>query len=216
MAFYQQLMDVVCYEKYEGSVVNIVSGLPRSGTSMMMQLLHRGGMSVLTDSVRQSDSRNPFGYMELEATKTPLSYDQWLQEANGKVVKVVSRFVPFLPSTYCYNVVFMCRDLNAVIRSQRDMAQHYSDTLWNENDAGKLAEIYQKHLGEVVSWIHSRPNIRLHQVSYEDILISPREVLNEVADFFKPYPLNVDNMLEGVSGKLDHSSQTRSRSHEQS
>ena len=44
----------------------VVSGLPRSGTSMMMKMLEVGRQPILTDNLREADANNPNGYYEFE------------------------------------------------------------------------------------------------------------------------------------------------------
>jgi hypothetical protein len=109
-----------------GAPITVVSGLPRSGTSMMMQMLEAGGMQLLTDGVRQADEQNPKGYYELEAVKgldkgedTP-----WLADARGKAVKIISFLLTWLPDTYDYGVIFMERNLDEVVMSQNAMLRH--------------------------------------------------------------------------------------------
>ena len=72
--------------------ITIVSGIPRSGTSMMMRMLERGGLEPLTDAEREADLDNPNGYYELEAVKTTRDNADWLNDAPGKAVKMVLQF----------------------------------------------------------------------------------------------------------------------------
>src|SRR5574337_153211 len=99
-------------------VITIVSGLPRSGTSMMMQMLHRGGIPAVTDEIRSADEDNPKGYYEFEPVKKTKEDASWLARAGGKVVKMVYRLLYDLPGDYAYHVVFMRRNLREVIASQ--------------------------------------------------------------------------------------------------
>src|SRR5205809_5271301 len=96
----------------------VVSGLPRSGTSLMMQLLHAGGIPALTDHIRAPDTDNPRGYFEFERVKKVKEDAAWLPDARGKVVKMVSQLLYDLPATERYRVVFMERDLEEVLASQ--------------------------------------------------------------------------------------------------
>src|SRR5687767_8101595 len=99
----------------------VVSGLPRSGTSMMMNMLRAGGLELLVDDRRTSDEDNPEGYFELEAVKKTHLDSSWVDAAPGKLVKVVSEHLRQLPSTHTYRVVFMRRKLDEVLASQRQM-----------------------------------------------------------------------------------------------
>ena len=98
-------------------VITIVSGLPRSGTSLMMQMLEAGGMPVLTDGIRDADEDNPRGYYELEAVKRTKDDPAWLHGAPGKVVKMIYLLLYDLPTTYNYRIIFMRRPLSEVVAS---------------------------------------------------------------------------------------------------
>ncbi|HNY87520.1 MAG TPA: hypothetical protein PKN23_13545, partial [Candidatus Hydrogenedentes bacterium] len=99
----------------------VVSGLPRSGTSMMMRMLAAGGMPLFTDGVRAADSDNPLGYFEHEAVKRLREDASWVPGAAGKAVKVVSALLPALPEGFQYRVILMRRPLEEVLASQRRM-----------------------------------------------------------------------------------------------
>ena len=99
----------------------VVSGLPRSGTSMMMKMLEAGGLTPLTDGQREADEDNLGGYYEFEQVKKMAQDSGWLEEARGKVVKVISRLLYDLPKTYHYRVIFMQRHLDEVLASQQQM-----------------------------------------------------------------------------------------------
>lgn len=109
--------------KPERSFVTIVTGLPRSGTSMMMQMLNAAGLHPLTDQLRQADEDNPRGYFELEAATRLRDNPEWVADAQGKLIKVVAQLVPWLPQGVPYRVVFMQRDIDEVLSSQRKMLQ---------------------------------------------------------------------------------------------
>ena len=104
----------------KGEVV-IVSGLPRSGTSMMMQILDAAGMDILTDQNRKADENNPKGYYEYDPVKKLMVDKSWLPNAKGKVVKVIAQLLPYLPSNYDYKVIFMRREMGEVLKSQQIM-----------------------------------------------------------------------------------------------
>src|SRR5215207_9218271 len=85
--------------------VVIVSGLPRSGTSMMMRMLAEGGLPVLTDELRGADDDNPQGYLELEVVRQLKEGNvRWLENAQGKAVKVISSLLDYLPREYPYKI----------------------------------------------------------------------------------------------------------------
>ena len=104
-----------------GQIITVVSGLPRSGTSLMMQLLSAAGRAALTDGKRDDDEDNPLGYFELEQARELAKDASWIPQARGKVVKIVAQLLPFLPPGQHYNVVFMERNMAEVIASQNAM-----------------------------------------------------------------------------------------------
>ena len=125
--------------------VIIVSGLPRSGTSMMMKMLEAGGQVILTDNLREADANNPKGYYEFERVKQMKDGDlAWLSDAVGKVVKIVTGLIMFLPSSYNYKIIFMRRDLNEILSSQKKMLGRLGKEDDNIPD-DKMAKVYEEH-----------------------------------------------------------------------
>src|SRR6516165_1289807 len=103
------------------SEIVIVSGLPRSGTSLMMQMLDHGGVPVVTDHIRSADTDNPKGYYEFEQVKTIKRDTSWLPATRGKAFKMVSQLLYDLPPGETYRIIFMERDLDEVLLSQEKM-----------------------------------------------------------------------------------------------
>lgn len=167
-----------------GLPIVVVSGLPRSGTSLMMQMLQAGGMTILTDAVRTPDGSNPKGYFELEAVKdldkgTPAA---WLPGARGKAVKIVSSLVRFLPGTYDYRVVFMRRGLDEVIASQNAMLAARGV----EPDATKDEQVkqrYRAHVDDTLRLLARRRNVSLLVVDHAEAIAAPGETARRVSDF---------------------------------
>jgi hypothetical protein len=163
--------------------VIIVSGLPRSGTSMMMKMLEAGGQVILTDNLREADANNPKGYYEFERVKQMKDGDLvWLSEAVGKVVKIVTGLIMFLPSGYNYKIIFMRRDLNEILSSQKKMLGRLGKEDDNIPD-DKMAKVYEEHLKEVRGWLIRQPNIETLYVNYNSMVKDPTEALNKVNDF---------------------------------
>ena len=106
----------------------VVSGLPRSGTSLMMQMLAAGGVEVVTDHVRTADTDNPRGYYEFELVKKIKQDASWLPEARGKAVKMVSQLLYDLPAGEKYRIIFLERDLDEVLVSQEKMLERLGRT----------------------------------------------------------------------------------------
>jgi hypothetical protein len=162
--------------------INIVSGLPRSGTSVMMQMLDAGGLDALTDHVRAKDEDNPRGYFEFEAVKRTKHDASWLGEAGGRVVKMVHVLLYDLPPDRPYRVVFMKRDLREVVRSQSVMLRRRGTTGANLTDE-QLMEAYEGQLGKIEAWLADRPNFRVLYVSYNELMENPAGAAKSVNDF---------------------------------
>lgn len=162
--------------------LTIVSGLPRSGTSMMMQMLDQGGMPALTDHVRTADEDNPKGYYEFEAVKRLSEDASWVAAAQGKVVKMVYRLLYDLPSSHEYRVVFMRRDLREVISSQEVMLER-SGKPSGDVPPDKLSAIYEKELRDVESWLERQPNFQVLYVNHREVLEHPQEVAESLNAF---------------------------------
>src|SRR5262249_12242648 len=151
--------------------ITVVSGLPRSGTSMMMNILTAGGIQALTDGERLPDESNPKGYFELEKVKYLGRDRSFLSDAVGRVVTVVSPMLKHLSPAYDYRVIFMERNINEMLASQRQMMIRRGELAPDDDE--KMAAIYARHLQDVKSWLSLQHNIEVIYVSYNDILSSP-------------------------------------------
>jgi len=173
--------------------ITIVSGLPRSGTSAMMQMLQAGGLPLLVDDHRPPDASNPRGYFEFAPVKRLAYGDQgWLPQAVGRVVKVVVPLVMSLPPDYRYQVILMERDIDEIMRSQQAMS------------AGATAELRQVTLASLIQarrWLEQQPNMRLLSVAHRQMLHAPGSVADQLADFLQR-PLNVATMAEAIDPDL--------------
>jgi hypothetical protein len=187
-----------------GTPLIIVSGLPRSGTSMLMRMLESGGVPVLRDDSRAPDENNPNGYYELERVKR-LHRDadkSWLADGEGKALKVVSWLLPHLPETRSYRVIFMLRPLREVVASQNRMLDVLSEPRGNEND-DRLIESYERHLAQVQSFLDSRPSFTTLQVKYRDVIADPATECQRIARFVGR-ELDVAGMSHVVDPHLRH------------
>ncbi len=162
--------------------VTVVSGLPRSGTSMMMQLLAAGGVTVLTDNVRQADADNPRGYYEFERVKQLSEDSSWLDEAGGKAVKMVYRLLYDLPSSHSYRVIFLRRNLKEVIESQAEMLRRLGKST-DDVPGDRLIELYRRQLTEVDDWLCAQPNFQVLYIEYHDVLGNPDVVVTDIDRF---------------------------------
>ncbi|MFN8434530.1 MAG: sulfotransferase [Anaerolineales bacterium] len=173
--------------------IYVVSGLPRSGTSMMMKMLEAGGLIPLIDNIRIADDDNLQGYYEFERVKAMKDGDvEWVSDAQGKVIKVISALLENLPSTYQYKVVFMEREMMEILASQRKMLERRGKPS-NPAEDGKFAELYARHLEKIKTWLVSQPNMNVLYVRYNDMVTSPEEYAQKVAAFLG-VPMNIAAM----------------------
>jgi len=182
-------------DKIKGTVY-IVSGLPRSGTSMMMQMLQAGGLDILTDNVRSNDDNNPKGYMEFERVKKLAHDNSWIHEAEGKVVKVIAQLIQYLPNTYDYKIIFILREMNEVLKSQQKMLGKDTSVF-----PMGLAGIFQKQLEQSKIIISSLPNMEVTYVNYTDIIEDPLEQAENLNSFLG-LDLNTSEMANAVDKNL--------------
>jgi len=179
----------------------IVSGLPRSGTSMMMKMLEAGGIPVLTDHERVADEDNPKGYFEFERVKKLKEGDvDWLHKAKGKVVKVIAALLTHLPSDYEYDVIFMRRAMPEILASQKQMLIRRGENPDKVKDED-IAALFDKHLAQVIGWAKKQKNIRLIEVDYNVALKNPMPIIKQV-NYFLGGELNTEGMVSEVDPKL--------------
>lgn len=180
--------------------VTVVSGLPRSGTSMMMQVLSASGIEILSDETRGPDNHNIKGYYELERVmQLPKQDTTWLYDAQGKAIKVISHLLKHLPLGYEYRVIFMCRNLDEVIASQKQMLIG----LGREKEVAQLENHYQQHLEAIKSWIEAQEHLKVNYLNYSDFVAYPEENVKTVSDFLG-LKLPVNKMVEVVDPRLKH------------
>jgi hypothetical protein len=162
--------------------ITIVSGLPRSGTSMTMKVLEAGGISPLTDHIRTADSDNPKGYYEFERAKKLKEGDvAWLPEAEGKAVKIIGALLTSLPGNYEYRVLFMRRKIEEVLASQGKMLANRGEE--SKVDNATMADLFAKHVKQVEAWMDSQPNLRYMDVDYNAMLADPVPYVEKINHF---------------------------------
>lgn len=162
--------------------ITVVSGLPRSGTSMMMNMLQQGGFALLLDEIREADESNPKGYYEFEKVKKLPDDISWLEEAKGRAVKVISQLVMKLPPQYEYSVLFMRRDLDEILASQDAMVERLG-AAQPELPEGVMADLFKRHIEEVTHWLAERPNFATLYVNYNDVVRDAQGAVAEINDF---------------------------------
>ena len=186
---------------HDQSIITVVSGLPRSGTSMMMKLLEAGGIPPVTDNLRTADEDNPKGYYEFERVKQlPKGDMAWLPDAQGKVVKVIAALLPHLPGPYHYRVIFMLRAMPEVLASQRQMLVRRGEDPDKIPD-DVIAKLFEKHLRQVDEWIKQQPNVERLDVNYNEMLKNPTPFIAQI-NVFLGGNLNTAQMAQVVDPSL--------------
>jgi Sulfotransferase domain len=171
----------------------VVSGLPRSGTSMMMRMLAEGGIPVITDELRGADSDNPNGYFELETVRQMSDGNvAWLENAGGKAVKIISALLEHLPSNYSYKIIFLEREIQEILASQHKMLANRNEEP-TANDTEIEAQI-QKHLSAMRPWLVRQPNMEVLYVNYNTLMTKPEPLCEQITEFLD-LPLNQARML---------------------
>ncbi len=183
-------------------IITVVSGLPRSGTSMMMKMLEAGGMEILTDNLRKPDDDNPKGYYELERVKQlgKAGDTTWLEEAKGRVVKIISALLQHLPGRYRYKIIFMQRKMEEILASQRQMLIRRGEPADEVSDE-EMAKAFSKHLKHVEAWLEEQPNMDVIYVSYNGVLQDPHPHCKRINEFFDN-TLDTDRMIKVVDRML--------------
>jgi hypothetical protein len=187
--------------------ITVVSGLPRSGTSMMMRMLEAGGLSVLTDNTRRPDEDNPYGYYEFEPVKRLRECNSWLADARGKAVKIVYILLYELPMGHSYKVIFMRRPLGEILASQDAMLRRRGG-MTEEEDGGLLAALFDEHQQQLERWLSSRSNIATCYMNYPMILENPRSAAEQVTCFLG-LRLNTARMTTVVDARLYRQRQSK-------
>lgn len=180
-------------------MITLVSGLPRSGTSMMMKMLEAGGMELLTDEYRKADIDNPKGYYEFEKVKKLNVDNTWLMEAENKVIKVISQLLYDLPDTYDYKVVFVKRKFDEILMSQHKMLDRRGETPTADND--KMKEIYASHIEDIEKWLRNKKNFDVLYLYYHKIISNPKKTSKKIESFLRR-DLNVKDMALAIDQKL--------------
>lgn len=180
----------------------VVSGLPRSGTSMMMSMLEAGGIETLTDNIRKADEDNTNGYYEFEKVK---SLDKgadksWLEEAKGKAIKIISALLKELPPTCSYKVIFMNRNLDEVMMSQAKMLAH-RNVPSNVEEDDRVKAHFQNHLRQTRKWLSVQSNFDVLELNYKDVLDDPVHSARTLTRFLEK-DLSIEKMVAAVNKQL--------------
>jgi len=190
------------FRQQQGEPIVVVSGLPRSGTSMLMKMLDAGGMEIMTDSERAADIDNPKGYFEYERVKNleKESDKSYVREGRGKVLKVISFLIKDLPDDNDYRVIFMRRNLDEVLASQNKMIQRLG-TADSTAAEEAMKEAYRNDIVRTRLLCKNRPNFELIEVNYKNTIEDPTATARSVNAFVGGH-LNETAMREAVDGSL--------------
>ncbi|MEM6785777.1 MAG: hypothetical protein AAF624_18805 [Bacteroidota bacterium] len=169
---------------FEGLSVVVVSGLPRSGTSMLMQMLTAGGLTAFTDGAREADASNPRGYYEHDRVKALARDKAWLPDADSRVVKVVAPLLPHLPAGPRYRVVLLERDLDQVLRSQAAMLERQGRPV---ADAAVLRNAFGRHLARARTWTERRGDTEALVLHHADVVRNPSQAATQLAAFLSGF-----------------------------
>ncbi len=184
----------------KGGAVIVVSGLPRSGTSMMMKMLEEGGIPILTDKIRTADDDNPNGYYEFEIVKKlPERQSEWLADANHKAVKIISALLEHLPENYRYKILFMEREPHEILASQQKMLTNRKEA--SQVSDAEMYEQFQKQLAATKYWLARQPNMEVMYVDYNKMMTGPENYCQVIADFLA-VPVDVSRMLAVPNERL--------------
>ena len=185
----------------EKEAVVVVSGLPRSGTSMLMSMLDAGGIPPITDNIRTADEDNPKGYYEFERVKALDKGDTaWVADAQGKTVKVISALLKYLPVDYEYRVIYIRRNMPEILASQHKMLVRRGEDPEKVDDE-QMTALFEKHVSQVEGWLREQPNMQVLYVHYGDILADPENEARRINDFLGG-DLQVERMAEAVDPDL--------------
>lgn len=184
-----------------GQPVVVVSGLPRSGTSMAMKMLDAGGVELITDNERTADVDNPKGYFEDERVKNLAETDDvsWVIDARGKGIKVVSSLLQYLPRELNYQLLFMRRHLHEVIASQNKMLERRGET--SDTSDERMVELYESHLRRVSAMLRHAPHFEWVDLHYTAVLESPRQEADRIREFLGR-DMDVERMAAVVDERL--------------
>lgn len=159
----------------------IVSGLPRSGTSLMMQMLKAGGIEPMSDGKRTADDDNPEGYWEWEEIKQLPKNPRIIEQSVGKVVKVISALLPSLPRPHRYKIIYMVRPVQQVVDSQLVMLDRQGQKARSEKQ--HLIEVQEAHSRQIRQVLGQSDRVELLEVSYPDLVADPQSVIEQLEKF---------------------------------
>ena len=184
---------------YKPAII-LVSGLPRSGTSMMMQMLEAGGIELVVDHIRKADEDNPKGYYEFEKIKLLDKDSTWMGNAYGKAIKVISILLYQLPRNKMYKIIFMTRKMDEVLASQDKMLKRRGQPVDNVSHH-IMAKKFNEHLRKIFEWLKKQKNMETIFINYNDVISNPMEQAKDINHFLGNM-LKTDKMTSAVDNFL--------------
>lgn len=184
--------------KLDNNVNYIVSGLERSGTSMLMQILEAGKVPVFFDNLRQSDENNPKGYYELEEGKIInklINKTINLDNFKGKFIKITTYGLKFLPKGK-YKIIYSERNIEEILNSMERMANI------NDENRDDTKRIFLKLNEMIKKQMSNRSDIDFLLVNYNDMIANPRKHIKNIQEFLGLSETSLENMVKVVDGRL--------------
>ncbi len=184
-------------QKMQSEFAIVVTGFPRSGTSLLMNMLQRGGIEILSDNLREADKNNPEGYFELEAVKSTASDQQFLCSASGKAVKIVMPLLRLVNPILPLKVIWMERDLAGTLQSQQKMKGAKNAANFT------LLQNMQKEQELMRAWLNQHPHLSYLTLHFNDVLAEPQKAAEKVQAFLGK-ELQIEQMIAAVKQELKH------------
>ncbi len=181
--------------------ITVVTGLPRTGTSMMMRMVEAGGIPVMIDGVREADDDNPRGYYEFEAVKKTKQDASWVNSANGKAVKLVYRLLYDLPAGQSFRLLFMRRKLSEVLASQDAMLERLNHDQAGKMNQAQFEQLFGQELNKVESWLRDQSHMSTLDVDYNQMIENPQPQVEAINEFLGG-DLDVEAMRQVVEPSL--------------
>jgi hypothetical protein len=197
---FKKLLRPAPQARPEAQPIIVVSGLPRSGTSMLMKMLAEGGLPLVTDAIRSADEDNPNGYFEFEPVKalTDGQHD-WLAGVGGKAVKIVSALLEHIPPGRQYRILFLERELKEILASQQKMLERRREP--SATGDTQMEAQFREHLAAIKYWLARQPNMEVLYVDYNRMMADPDAYCPRIADFVG-VPLDVARMRSVPNQRL--------------
>ncbi len=184
-------------------MITVVSGIPRSGTSLAMQMLKAGGMSILYDDTRKEDENNTQGYYEYDKVKGLMKDASWIDKAEEKAVKIIAPLILYLPDNFQYAVIFMERNMEEILLSQNKMLAR-SGRQARPSNIAQLGETFSLQIKSCKKFMENKKNFRILHLSYKDMIADAPTQVQRVAAFLSNIRMDTEKMATVVIPELYH------------